>query len=101
MGKMFRITCSSCTTQFDVKYGSPFGELFQWDKESSLGGNVTQMVVRFKGLPGRAKLLVVLLVLSVVMMFSGFLKKSPSEGPSVVPVYEERGTPSTDLGPNF
>ena len=80
-GKTIRVTCSNCRSVFELRFTTPFSEIFQWKKSKGLAFNLKATAQRFGALPRNAKIslsifavvlfvLVYLIVAGIVKLFS-------------------------------
>ena len=67
-GKTLRVVCPQCKYQFDVRFSNPVKELLNVR-------SYQQLVSQFKALPTRAKIAVILLIVSGIMLISSIIGK--------------------------
>jgi hypothetical protein len=74
-GKKLRISCPKCHRQFELKFVNPLTETFHWNRKTSFLSNLKSIYNRFKTLPIRAKLPLILLFISIIFLLFSITKK--------------------------
>ena len=69
-GKSLRITCPECAVSFHIKFSNPIREVFAKNSASNFTEYPAEVWLRFKALPGNAKLALVVMVLSMIFLLS-------------------------------
>ena len=69
-GKNLRVTCPECGVSFHIKFSNPIREVFAKNSASKFTDYPAEVWFRFKALPGNAKLALVVMVLSIILLLS-------------------------------
>ena len=72
LGKMLRVTCPGCKSQFNISFKNPILSMFKWDTSSSTLSNLYSFFKRFHQLPVRAKLTIILFIASLIYLSISF-----------------------------
>jgi hypothetical protein len=71
-GKMLRITCPGCKSQFEISFKNPILDMFNWNVDKTFSENIKYIFKNFKIIPMRGKLTILLFIASILYLAVSF-----------------------------